>query len=63
MYGQDSAALTGASVHNTRIERLWVPVNETTLATRDIMDELQHEGFIDVDNAASLLLAQEFFRL
>jgi hypothetical protein len=56
------SALRGSSVHNQRIERLWVDVrNGTTNVYCDLFNFLEEEGLLDADNETHLWALHHVF--
>jgi hypothetical protein len=48
--GYSTQALTGRSVHNQRIERLWVDVKKVTRSIKDMLKTWEEAGELDIDN-------------
>lgn len=48
--GYSTQALTGRSVHNQRIERLWVDVKKVTRIVKDMLKTWEEAGELDIDD-------------
>ena len=54
--------LTGRSVHNTRIERLWREVHRVVgLRFKDIFEYLEAQGYLDIDNPLDIWILHSIF--